>query len=327
MRSQVYPGVARVIAVLRAALLVALLTATAFGTLISALHFRDVRLPVLAVGILATAPGWVLLVLAARGRGAPWGWLAFAAGWGAFAAAWIALTAEVILGSISEAIGRAAEGLGRTVAEAAPAAIIAPLAEEPAKLLGVWIAFSAARRAGAAASLGLGAAIGGLVGLAFGVAEVAHHLGVVVNELGAFDLSGTFLVDWRLIHQIAEQEAVHKFFLAGLTNHALFSALAGAGLGLFAQRRRRLAVTCLVAAFAAHALLNAVGPLITERVIETVVEALGGVPARGLAPLLVGWLAGLGAFLVAEGWAAVLLIRILVSAGREPAARRALARP
>jgi len=42
----------------------------------------------------------------------------------------------------------------------------------------------------------------------------------------------------------------------------------------------------------------------------------GPIP-QGVVPLLVaGWLAALATFLVAEGWAAVLLIRILRGRGR-----------
>jgi RsiW-degrading membrane proteinase PrsW (M82 family) len=302
---------------LRAGILVSFLVATAYGTFFHPLHFSDVLLPVAVIATLATAPGWVLLGLAARARGAPWGWLAFAAAWGAFAAAWMAMAGEALLEPMSADIGRAAEVFGRTVADAAPVAVIAPLVEEPAKLLGVWIAFAAARRSGAVASVALGAAIGGLVGLAFGVAEVAHHTGVFVSEVGAVDVSGVFVIDWRLVELVAEQEIAHKFVLAGLTNHALFSALAGAGLALLVLRRRRLAVVCFVTALGAHVLVNSVGSPITEFLVKALAAGPGPLPPVPL--LLTFWLAGLGAFVVAEGWAAVLLVRFLRREERRPA--------
>ena len=310
---------------IRAAVLIAIVVATATGTLVSAMHFGDVRLPMFGIAVLVSSPGWVLLGLAARARGAPWPWLGFAFAWGAFAAAWLASPVEVIVAPLSVDIARAFEVFGPTAAEAAPSAVVAPLVEEPAKLLGTWIVFSAARRAGAAPSVALGAAIGGLVGIGFGVAEVAHHLGFIVGELGYIDLSGEFVVEWPLIQLIAQQQLLHKFFLVGLTNHALFSALAGAGLVLFAQRRRRLAVACFVAALAAHALLNSVGVQVTQVLGEALVELFGPLQPGAISSMLAGWLVALAAFVVAEGWAAVLLVRILrrrdpLEAPRGPAA-------
>jgi hypothetical protein len=296
---------------LRASILVLILVSTAWGTLVAPLHAWDVRLPIFAIAILATSPGWVLLLLAARGRGASWPWLAFALAWGASAAVWIALTGERLMEQVSVEIARAVHFLGPTVVEAAPSTVVAPIVEEPAKLLGIWIGFAATRRAGAAPSVALGAAIGGLVGIGFGVAEVAHHLGVIVSELGHIDLAGEFMVDWSLIQLIAQQQLLHKFFLAGLTNHALFSALAGAGLALFAQRRRGLAVACFVAALAAHALLNSVGVQVTQVLGEALVEQFGPLQPGAIPSMLAGWLVALAAFVVAEGWAAVLLVWIL----------------
>ena len=298
---------------------------TANGTLVSTLHFADVRLPMFGIAVLVTSPGWVLLGLAARARGAPWPWLAFAFAWGAFVAAGLASIIEGMAAPLSVDIARTFEFLGRTAAEAAPSAVVAPLVEEPAKLLGIWIVFSAACRAGAVPSVALGAAIGGLVGIGFGVAEVAHHLGVIVSELGHIDLSGEFMVDWPLVQLIAQQQLLHKFFLVGLTNHALFSALAGAGLALFAQRRRGLAVACFVASLAAHALLNSVGVQVTQVLGEALVGLFGPLEPGAIPSMLAGWLVALAAFVVAEGWAAVLLVRILrrrepLEAPRGPAA-------
>jgi len=279
---------------LRAAILVLAVVVTANVTLVSRLHFADVRLPMFAIGILVSSPGWVLLGLAARGRGAPWPWIAFAVTWGAFVAAFLASSIEGLAAPLS-----------------ADSAIVAPLVEEPAKLLGIWIVLSAARRAGAVPSVALGAAMGGLVGIGFGVAEVAHHLGVVVSELGYIDLGGEFVVDWPLIQLIAQQQLLHKFFLVGLTNHALFSALVGAGLVLFASRRRRMAAACFVAALAAHGLVNSVGVQVTMIVAEALIDAFGPFSIGAISSMLACWLVALAAFLVAEGWAAVLLVWIL----------------
>jgi hypothetical protein len=307
---------------LRAVILIALVVGAAFGTLVSRLHFADVRLPVLGIAVLASSPGWVLLALAARARGAPWAWLAFAVAWGAFPAVWIALVASGILEPVAVEISRAVAMMGPAVTEAAPSVVLPPLVEEPAKLAGVWIAFAAARRARAVPSVALGAAIGGLVGLGFGVAEAAHHLGLIVSELGFIDVDGAFVIDWGLIQRIAEQEFARRFFLAGLTNHAVFSALAGAGLALFALRRRRLALLCFVVALAAHGAGNAVGGPISTRLMELFLLGDGPIPS-GVVPLLVaGWLSALGSFIVAEGWAALILVRILRREGHRPVVSR-----
>jgi hypothetical protein len=299
-------------------ILIAFIAATANGTLVSRLHLMDVRLPVLAVGAFVSAPGWIILVLAARGRGAPWGWLGFAAAWGVFAATWLASTAESLLQPLYAGIATAVASLGRTVVEAAPSAVIAPVAEEPAKLLGVWIVLLAARRAGARPTAALGAAIGGLVGLWFGLGEAAHHLGEFVGDLGAFDLSGRFIVDWDLVGRVAELQLVTKLFLAGLTNHALFSALAGAGLALLFQGRLGVAIGCFVAALAAHALQNSVGVTLGEGLLDGLLAGPGPLGPGDIPLMLAGWLAAFGAFLVAEGWAAVLVVYFLRLEERRP---------
>ncbi|MCI0584692.1 MAG: PrsW family glutamic-type intramembrane protease [Chloroflexi bacterium] len=309
----------------RVAILVVFVALTGYGTLISGRHITDYRLLAVAIAVLVTAPGWLLLAFAARARGAPWAWLAFTAGWGATAAIWLSLLAGIVLEPVTVAIGRAAESLGTPLAEAVARVGLAPLVEEPAKLLGAWIAFAAARRSGTAVTVGLGAAIGAVVGLAFGIGEAAHRIALVIGDIGFVDLGGIFVIDRALVQAIFEQEMVHRFFAFGLANHALFSGLAGAGLALLFLRRRRLAAACFVAALVAHAAANAVGGPISASIFEALVLGVGPI-ARGAVPaLLAGWLAAAGAFIVSEGWAAVLLIRILRGRGSraEPVVRTA----
>jgi RsiW-degrading membrane proteinase PrsW (M82 family) len=152
----------------RAALLAALVGLTAYSTfIVGSYNFypaQQTRQVVAALAMLATVPGWLILALAARARGAPWPWLAFAVAWGAFAAVWLALTAFALVDPVE--FGRPTVGLEPRVSSI----VVAPLIEEPAKLLGAWIALAAVRRHGATLSASLGAAIGGLVGIAFGIA-------------------------------------------------------------------------------------------------------------------------------------------------------------
>jgi hypothetical protein len=132
---------------------------------------------------------------------------------------------------------------------------------------------------------------------------------MIVGELGVTDVSGVFVIDWRTVSQITELEFARRFVLAGLTNHALFSALAGAGLALLLVGRRRLALACLLAALGGHSVSNAVAGPIIAGVLDTVLQNVNQVTVEGVPLMLAGWLAGLSAFLVAEGWAALLLLR------------------
>ena len=282
---------------------------TAQATLISRLHFWDVRLQMLLGAALIAMPGWLFLVLSARARGASWRWLVVAAAWGAFAAAWLSFTGEAILEPLSSLMTSALEPLGQTIVRAST--VVAPIVEEPAKAAGVLIVLAGVRRAGVPVTVALGAAIGGLVGLAFSLAEVSHHLGEVVANIGYVDLSGKFIVDWDLIWQVAQIQLGIKLFLLGLTNHALFSALAGVGVVMAMRGRRRAAVGWFLAALLSHGLLNSIGVSVGEWLFDS----LRGRPVAGqprLVPVLVAaWLAAAATFLVAEAWAAAILVRRL----------------
>ena len=293
----------------RASFLVAVVGLAAYATLVVGSYSfspaRETRQVVAALAILVTVPGWLILALAGRARGAPWAWLAFAVAWGAFPAVWLALTAYGLVDPVE--LGRATETLDPGVVNL----LEAPLIEEPAKLLGAWIALAAVRRHGATLSAALGAAIGGLVGIAFGIAEVAHRIAGIVGELGVTDVSGVFVIDWRTVSQITELEFARRFVLAGLTNHALFSALAGAGLALLLLGRRRLAVACILGALGGHAVSNAFAGPISGGVLESLLQGVGPIAGGAVPVMLAGWLASLCAFLITEGWAAVLLVRVL----------------
>ena len=293
----------------RASFLVAVVGLAAYATFVvgsySFFPARETRQVVAALAILVTVPGWLILALAARARGAPWAWLGFAVAWGAFPAVWLALTAYGLVDPVE--LGRATERLDPGVANI----VAAPLIEEPAKLLGAWIVLAAVRRHGATLSAALGAAIGGLVGIAFGIAEVAHRIAAIVGELGVTNLSGVFEIDWLTVSQLTELEFARRFVLAGLTNHALFSALAGAGLALLLMRRRGIALACLLGAIGGHAVSNAFSGAIMGGVLDGVLRAAGP-SAGGVVPLmLAGWVASLSTFLVTEGWAALLLITVV----------------
>jgi hypothetical protein len=293
--------------VLAAVLLVAFLAFSAQATLIGRLHFADTRLPVLLVAAAVSSVATTLLLLAARARGAPWRWLGVALAWGALAAAYLSFTGEAILANVYDAIGPALEPLGPTVLERVPATVIAPIVEEPAKAAGTLIALAGIRRAGARVTVALGAAVGALVGLWFGLAEASHHMGEVVSELGFVDLDGAFVVDWNVVWQLASVQLVFKLVLAGLSNHALFSALAGVAIVTLWLGHRHAAIGWFAAALLGHALHNSIGVVVGE-LAHGVVSSLDGLE---LPMLLTFWLAALSSFVVAEGWAAVLLVRRL----------------
>jgi len=189
------------------------------ASLLSQRLLLEVRLPVLLAGVLASSPGWLILVFAARGRGAAGRWLAVAAAWGALVAPWLSIVMETIAGNLADSAPATAAG-----------AIVAPLVEEPLKGIGVLISLAGMRRSGTAVGAALGAAVGGLAGLAFGVVEASHHVGAFAGELGYVDLSGVFVLDMDAVWHLAEIQLVQTEFFFGLTNHALFSALAGVGI-------------------------------------------------------------------------------------------------
>ncbi|TAK01592.1 MAG: PrsW family intramembrane metalloprotease [Chloroflexota bacterium] len=313
------------------AALVAFVVATASGTFFGARFLAEVRAPVLLVGALVAAPALAVLVLAARARGVAWRWLAFGVAWGLFAAAWISLTFEAALEPLTVVIGSVAAPLGSEVALAAPGAVIAPVVEEPAKLIGVLVVLIAARRAGVRLTAAVGAAVGGVVGLAFGLSEGSHRIATIVLERGFVDLDGVFRIDWELIGIITQLQLIAKLFAFGFTNHALFTAIAGVGLVTLLGGRWRASLGWFAVALLAHALLNSVGVAIGERVFPAVngSASIAVDPAARLWAFVAAWVAAAAGFLVAEGWAAVLLVRRLRREGRapDPATAAALVTP
>lgn len=292
-----------------AVLLVAFLAFAAQMSLISRLHLTDVRLPVLLLGLVIASPTIVLLVLAARGRGVPWRWLGFAIAWGLFATAWLAFFFETILANIIEPFAPALEAAWPDVLNTVPAAFFAPLVEEPVKLAGVVIVLQAVRRGGWRLGLGIGAAVGGLTGLAFSLVEVSHHTAELVNNVGYTDLAGVFVIDWNTIWTTIHAQLAQRLFLGGLSNHALFSALAAVGAVLFLRGQRRAAAGWFAASLLAHALMNSIGVTVHNTVFDSVIGGAGTPP---LVLVLVAVMLAAGAtFLVAESWAAALLLRRL----------------
>ncbi|HJP89371.1 MAG TPA: PrsW family glutamic-type intramembrane protease [Candidatus Limnocylindrales bacterium] len=305
--------------------LVAFIVATANAILFSHQHLLDVRLPMLGLGTLLSSPGWLLLLLAARNRGAPWRWLAVAIAWGLFVAAFLAYIAEDRLQPLMADIGRALMPLGERVAYLGPAAIIAPIVEEPAKAIGVLIVLLAIRRAGTMLTLGLGAALGALTGLAFSLAEISLRMGEMVANVGYIDLDGVFRIDWDNIWNAEQLQLVNRLFLFGLSDHALNSALAGVGLVQLLRGQRGSALGWFVAALACHALINSIGLTVGGWAFDTAMGVLAG-PSGGTAALLVaGWLAAVAGFLIGQAWAAIVLRRgtrrtsLPVRASPEPA--------
>ncbi len=296
---------------LRVAALVVLSGLATWSLLASTLHLLDVRLPVFVLGALVASPGWVILGLAARNRGTPGLWLAFGVLWAVGPAAWLSNIGEGRLTELATGLSLTAPALHGFAAE-----WIAPVVEETAKVVGVLVVLGAAWRAGAKRTIALGAAIGGFIGLWFAIGEVAHHQVAFVNEVGYQDLDGTFVIDPGLVRLTLEAELAHRFFFFGLTNHALFSAIAGVAAVRTSQGARATGALWFIAAIAAHVAYNGLGAPLFGVIDGPLLELMKPHQTGDLGFMIAVGLAGAIAFVVVNGWAAGLLIRAL---RREPA--------
>jgi len=90
---------------------------------------------------------------------------------------------------------------------------------------------------------------------------------------------------------------------------------------LLLQGRRGVAIGCFLAALAAHALLNSVGVILGEWLLNGLLAGPGPFGPGAIPLVVAAWLAALGAFLVAEGWAAVLFVYFLRLEERRPSWR------
>ncbi|WP_137846041.1 PrsW family intramembrane metalloprotease [Microbacterium sp. 2FI] len=167
----------------------------------------------------------------------PRGLLIFAVAWGAIASVGIALAVDLVLSLI---IGND----GSSAREAFSAVVQAPIVEEFAKGLGVYIIFVSARRAFDGPVDGI--VYGALIGAGFAFTENIQYFAISFIEGGVADTSLTF-------------------FLRGILSpfaHVMFTSVTGFALGLAARRGAKAGravgpwVLGMIGATALHALWN-----------------------------------------------------------------------
>ena len=128
-----------------------------------------------------------------------------------------------------------------------PTVLVSPVIEETVKALGLVAALWLLR--GRSRGMRDGLILGALVGLGFGIVETASYMVI------AWDTPGQPSI---------ESELLNRFALFGLTGHALWTGLAGAGLGLARtlhgiEAKTAAVLAGLLAAVCGHALHNALG--------------------------------------------------------------------
>ncbi len=168
-----------------------------------------------AVGaVLALVPlvGVVIAIrIVDRWEPEPTGLLLFAAAWGAVAAVAIALGADIAVELLAGDVDPTARDVFRTVVQA-------PVVEELAKGIGVFLIFALARRAFDGPVDGV--VYGALVGAGFAFTENIQYFAVSLIEGGVADVSAVF-------------------FLRGILSpfaHVMFTSVTGFALGLAARR-------------------------------------------------------------------------------------------
>lgn len=179
-----------------------------------------------------------------------------------------------------------------------PTVLVSPVVEETAKALGLVAAIWLLR--GRIRGMRDGLILGALVGLGFGIVETASYMVIAWASQGQLSI---------------ESELVNRFALLGLTGHALWTALAGAGLGLARTLHGIEAKTAAVlagffAAVCGHALHNALG----TAVWVTFASALGVAPGESTS-LLVAWVVTIATWLVIEGPFMIVMVLCLISSG------------
>ena len=167
----------------------------------------------------------------------PWSLLAFAVGWGAIVAVGIALGIDLLITTVF--------GYDSSPEREAFTAIVqAPIVEEFAKGLGVFIIFLSARRAFDGPVDGI--VYGGLIGAGFAFTENIQYFAISFIEGGVVDVSTTF-------------------FVRGILSpfaHVMFTSVTGFALGLAARRgaspRQAVGpwVLGMIGAIALHAFWN-----------------------------------------------------------------------
>ena len=179
-----------------------------------------------------------------------------------------------------------------------PTVLVSPVIEETVKALGLVAALWLLR--GRFRGMRDGIILGALVGLGFGIVETASYMVI------AWDTPGQPSI---------ESELLNRFALFGLTGHALWTGLAGAGLGLARtlhgiEAKTAAVLAGLLAAVCGHALHNALG----TAVWVTFADAVGVAPGESTS-LPVAWALTIATWLVIEGPFMILMVMCLISSG------------
>jgi RsiW-degrading membrane proteinase PrsW (M82 family) len=189
----------------------------------------------MVLALLPLAGVLVAVRLVDRWEPEPRGLVIFAVAWGAIASVGIALGVDLVLSLLFGAAGAPGSDIFSSVVQA-------PIVEEIAKGLGLYIIFVTARRAFDGPVDGI--VYGALVGAGFAFTENIQYFAISFIEGGAADASATF-------------------FIRGILSpfaHVMFTCVTGFALGLAARRGARSAIgpllLGLVGAIALHALWN-----------------------------------------------------------------------
>ncbi|TQJ32515.1 PrsW family intramembrane metalloprotease [Microbacterium sp. SLBN-146] len=189
----------------------------------------------MVLALLPLAGVLIAVRLVDRWEPEPRGLVIFAVAWGAIASVGIALGVDLALSLLFGAAGAPGSDVFSSVVQA-------PIVEEVAKGLGLYIIFVTARRAFDGPVDGI--VYGALVGAGFAFTENIQYFAISFLEGGAADASATF-------------------FIRGILSpfaHVMFTCVTGFALGLAARRGAKSAIgpllLGLVGAIALHALWN-----------------------------------------------------------------------
>ncbi len=177
-----------------------------------------------------------------------------------------------------------------------PKVIVAPYVEEALKLLGLVGVFYLMR--GRVRGMKDGIVLGATLGLGFAVVETAVYVVVI------WDGTGT---------PPHLEEIATRFALFGFAGHTLWTALAGAGLGLARTTKRRdLKAASVIAGFfcavAAHSLQNALAPP-----VGVTVASMFGVETGEQVPALLLWAISAITWIVIQ-WPFMILLGLAIVA-------------
>jgi protease PrsW len=252
-------------------------------------------------------------------------WLyAFAIGWGMFGAGGLAMVLNGALGgAIVDALmggdaaaavngalnGSSAPTPGGTSATGAMllvAVFIGPPVEEAVK--GLAIALLAFFLRGHLQTMRDGIVFGLLVGLGFTLIEAPFYV------MKGFIADGQ--APWM-------QQLLARYAFFGLTNHALYSGLVGAGVGLAVQRGRRGRVKPVLGGYLAGTGAHMVNNALAGLALGLFLAAVGAVEAGSMTeatlahvPPFTYWLAIALTSLILQCWSIGLLLRLVLKSAR-----------